>query len=351
MKTISYKINRLEHKIFIDRNSLKRIIYDLKNLETDRKILFIYDENINKKIVNNYLSSLKVSGCSIVSLSVKGGKENKNIDFLLSIINKLSNLQFTRKSVIISFGGGVVGDVSALAACLYMRGMIYFHIPSTMMAILDSCIGGKTAVNFNHRINLIGTYYHPLRVYISDEVIKNIPDKEYFHGISEAIKCGIIDNKNILKILEFNKKKILLRDYKIIENLCFLVLKTKIKFFLNDIIESNLRLILNFGHTFAHAIEMALAQNFKNKEKLSHGEAVSIGMLCEMYYANTKKIFFDKIISLINQYNLPSQFICTSKKRLGFLQKNIHKNIFLDKKKNWKISKIYTCQKTRKTFS
>jgi 3-dehydroquinate synthase len=333
MKTISYKINRLEHKIFIERNSLKRIIYDLKNLDTDRKILFIYDENINKKIINIYLSSLKALGCSIVYLSVKGGKENKNIDFLLTIINKLSNLQFTRKSVIISFGGGVVGDVSALAACLYMRGMIYFHIPSTMMAILDSCIGGKTAVNFNHRINLIGTYYHPLRVYISDEVIKNIPEKEYFHGISEAIKCGIIDNKNILKILEFNKKKIFLRDYKTIENLCFLVLKSKIKFFLNDVMENNLRLILNFGHTFAHAIEMALAQNFNNKEKLSHGEAVSIGMLCEMYYANTKKNFFDKITNLINQYNLPTQFVCPSKKNLGLLQKNIHRNIFLDKKK------------------
>lgn len=343
MRILKYEIDSVVHKVFIEKNPLKKIVNDLKILETDKKILFVYDSNINKKIIENYLLSLKISGCKIYAQPVSGGKENKNVKFLLQIINILSDLQFTRKSVIISCGGGVVGDVSGLAACLYMRGMIYFHVPTTMMAILDSCIGGKTGINYNHRINLLGTYYHPLRVYVSLDIIKEIPDKEYFSGMAEAIKCGIIDNKKILNILENQKKKLIIRNYATLEKLCFLVLKTKIKFFLKDIKESNLRLILNCGHTFAHAIETTLEKNLKSFNlTLSHGEAVSIGLLCEMYYARTSKPFFSYIEKLLNQFNLPTKLIVKNHKELNFLQKDIFKNIFLDKKKISRFPK-YIC--------
>jgi len=338
MKILKYNIESVSHKVFIEKNPLERIVNDLTFLQTDKKILFIYDSNINKEIIDNYLSSLKVSGCKVYAQPVLGGKANKNVKFLLKIIDILSDLKFTRKSVIISCGGGVVGDVSGLAACLYMRGMIYFHVPTTMMAILDSCIGGKTAINYNHRINLIGTYYHPLRVYISLDIIKEIPNKEYFSGMAEAVKCGIIDDKKILNILDKDKKKIISRDYFILEKLCFLVLKTKIKFFLKDIKENNLRLILNFGHTFAHAIEMSLEKNFESIN-LSHGEAVSIGLLCEMYYAKTKKNFITYVERLLQQFYLPTKLILKSDKKLNFLQKDIFKNIFLDKKRISKFPK------------
>ena len=132
-----------------------------------------------------------------------------------------------------------------------------------------------------------------------------------------------------------------IRDYFILERLCFLVLKTKIKFFLKDIKENELRLILNFGHTFAHAIEMSLEKNFKSIN-LSHGEAVSIGLLCEMYYAKTKKDFISYIEKLLQQFNLPTKLILKSDKKLNFFQKDIFKNIFLDKKKISKFPK-YIC--------
>jgi 3-dehydroquinate synthase len=347
MKIIKYKIESVDHKVFIEKNPLERIVNDLTTLQTDKKILFVYDVKINKEIINNYISSLKVSGCKVFAQPVLGGKENKNVKFLLKIIDILSDLKFTRRSVIISCGGGVVGDVSGLAGCLYMRGMIYFHVPTTMMAILDSCIGGKTAINYNHRINLIGTYYHPLRVYISLDIIKESPNKEYFSGMAEAIKCGIIDNKKILNILEKDQKKIIIRDYLILEELCHLVLKTKIKFFLKDIKENNLRLILNFGHTFAHAIEMSLEKNFKSIT-LSHGEAVSIGLLCEMYYAGVKKKFTLYIEKLLEQFNLPTKLILKTGKNLNFLQKDIFKNIFLDKKKISKFPKYIFISKQGK---
>lgn len=98
----------------------------------------------------------------------------------------------TKKSILISFGGGVLGDVAALAASLYLRGLIYFHIPSTMTAIVDSCIGGKTAINYKNIINSLGNYYHSKNVFIYHNVIKHLPNREFLSGISEVIKCGVI---------------------------------------------------------------------------------------------------------------------------------------------------------------
>ena len=106
------------------------------------------------------------------TLPVAGGKQNKDLNLLLNIINILNKNNFTKNSIILSIGGGVVGDVSSFAAALYMRGTFYFHVPSTMTSILDSCIGGKTAINYDNKINLLGTYYHPFRVYISHEILK-----------------------------------------------------------------------------------------------------------------------------------------------------------------------------------
>lgn len=205
MKEINYTIENTNHKVFIENEIVNLLLRDIINLKSDRKILFIYDENIDTFIVKNYLDELKTTGCKIFTIKVKGGRDHKNKKFLFKIIDILSDKKFTKKSVIISFGGGVIGDVCGLASALYMRGLIYFHIPSTMMAIMDSCLGGKNAINYNNRINLIGTYYHPLRIYISGKVIEKIPEKEFLSGFSEAIKCGLIHNKSILELLK--KKK------------------------------------------------------------------------------------------------------------------------------------------------
>ena len=149
--------------------------------------------------------------------------------------------------VIISCGGGVIGDVCALAASLYLRGLIYFHTPTTMTAIVDSCIGGKTGINYKNIINSLGNYYHPRTVFISKNVIDLIPRREFLAGIPEIIKSGMIDNNIILKMLINNKQKFLSRDFSFISKLIYFTLKTKIKFFKNDVYETSKRLNLNFG--------------------------------------------------------------------------------------------------------
>tara|TARA_B100000029_G_C17275433_1_gene851451 strand:- start:91 stop:807 length:717 start_codon:yes stop_codon:yes gene_type:complete len=203
-----------------------------------------------------------------------------------------------------------------------------------MTSIIDSCIGGKTAINYKNIINSIGNYYHPHSVFIFNEVIKLIPDREFNSGIAEIIKCGLIRKNNIFKILKNNKEKILKRDFKIISKLCFETLKTKIFFFQSDVHEKNKRLILNFGHTFAHSIEMATEEIIK-KEYYRHGEAVGIGILCELYFASSGKsklLNFTK--NLLKDYNLPIKIDKGEfKNKKQLLLNKIYKYIYLDKKK------------------
>jgi 3-dehydroquinate synthase len=278
---------------------------------------------------------LKVSGCKIFLLKLEGNKKNKNEKTLFSILNYLLLKQFSKKSVLISIGGGVLGDVCGLAASLYLRGMIYFHVPSTMTAMVDSCLGGKTAINYKNIINSIGTYHHADHVFIFNELIQGLPDKEFLAGIPEILKCGLIKKNKILQILITKKNKILNRDFDTLRKIIFETLTTKIFFFKNDIYEKHSRLFLNFGHTFAHAIEMATAKMIKN-DLLRHGEAVGIGMMCEIFYANNKNKTIKIVEDILTSYGLPTRV--TNKKKydpvfLQKLQQCIYSFVFYDKKK------------------
>ena len=332
---IKYNINKEKYKItFCSKNKKDFIISDLKKLSSDKRVLFLYDKNINKLLIQQILENLKLSGCRIYVMKVEGDKINKNEKLLFKIIDNLIKNKFTKKSVIISCGGGVVGDVSALASSLYLRGLIYFHIPTTMTAIVDSCIGGKTGINYKGIINSLGNYYYPNNVYILENIINLIPDREYLAGIPEVIKCGLIDSIKTLNFLKKNKKQIISRNFSYVSKMCRLALKTKIKFFVKDIYEKNLRLNLNFGHTFAHAIEMTLEKHL-NSLNIRHGEAVGIGILCELYYAFQKrnKIFYETK-KILEDYSLPTKLNGEKiKKNKQMLQSVIYKNIFLDKKR------------------
>ncbi len=332
---INYSINNIDHKVtFCKSNSLKSILKSIELVESDKNILLIYDDKIPKKIFESIYYELKLSGCKVFTLKIKGNKFNKNEKYLFKIIDFLIKNKFTKKSIIFSCGGGVVGDVSALASSLYLRGTIYFSIPSTMTAIVDSAIGGKTGINYKGIINSLGTYYHPRDVFILEDIISSIPEREYTAGFAEIIKCGLIDNNKILNYLESKKQSIIQRDFLSVSKICELTLKSKIKFFKKDIFESNSRLMLNFGHTFAHAIEMSIENEIK-KDFIRHGEAVALGILCEIYYANKgKNNIFKYSKKMFEHFNLPS-FLNLNELKLNKakLINNIYKNIFLDKKK------------------
>ena len=339
---LRYKVNNNNHRIVFcpDKegvqikkkvNSYTSIAKDLKKNYNDKKIVLIYDKKINKDIINYLIHDLRISFKQLKLISFQGSKKNKNINQLLKIINFLIKNKFTKKSVLISCGGGVIGDICGLASSLYLRGMIHYHIPTTMTAIVDSCIGGKTGINYKGIINSLGNYYHADRVYISKNIIKLIPEREYISGIPEIIKCGLINDKKIFKLIK-KKKKILDRDFKHISKLIQLSLQTKIKFFKKNVEEKNERLKLNFGHTFAHAIEMALDK--KKTEIIRHGEAVAIGLLCEIFYAKGDNNDFKKTKEILEMFNIPNN-LNSYRKRTAYteLKKKIFQNIFLDKKR------------------
>ena len=332
-KYLKYKLNSQEYRVtFCNDKVSPDISEDLSRLSSDKKMLLIIDRKIDHEIIKNLLNDLNQSDFDITVLKVDGDKKNKNEKFLFKIIDKLIEKKFSKRSVILSCGGGVVGDVSALASSLYLRGLIYMHIPTTITAIVDSCIGGKTGINYKEIINSIGSYYHPRNVFISKNIIRLIPQREYTAGIPEIIKSGYLGNKNILKNLIQNKSKVIARNFEIISHLVNLTLQTKINFFKNDIYENSKRLNLNFGHTFAHAIEMAIKS--KGNEVIRHGEAVGIGMLCELYYSSGKNKIYKSLFNLLKNYGLPTnlkKFL--NKKNLKTTKNKIFKNIFLDKKR------------------
>ena len=218
-----------------------------------------------------------------------------------------------------------------------------------MTAIVDSCIGGKTGINYKGIINSLGNYYHPNIVYISEKVIDDIPDREFFSGFAEIIKCGLIGNKKILDLLIKDKSLHIRRNNKNLSNIILETLKTKIQFFEKDIKEKNKRLSLNFGHTFAHAIEMT-TDKFLKKDFIRHGEAVGLGMICELMMSDVKKRNNEilKIIklteNLLKKYNLPIR-LSVPKKNNKKIHSDIYAGVFLDKKTRNKFPRFISLRK------
>jgi len=336
-KQISYRIDNVVNKVIINSKIEKSLLKDLISIKSDKKILFIYDENVNNKFIRNIIDQIKLAGGSIDVQKIKGTKNNKSLKNLLFLFDILLKKNFSKRSVVISCGGGVVGDVCGLLSSLYLRGTFYFHIPSTMTAIVDSCIGGKTGINYKNIINSFGNYHHPNTVYISEEILETLPAREYYSGISEILKCGLLGNKKILRLLQSKKEFIINRNFKYLSVLISETLKTKISFFIKDVKENKKRLFLNFGHTFAHAIEMATDKMVK-KDFFRHGEAVGIGMLCEImlsnYPKNKNKIeLMQTTKKILQSYNLPIKINLPLNISKSKVQNEIYKNIFLDKKR------------------
>ena len=260
------------YKIVIGKKTLsKKFILPL--IKGHGKVMIISDDGIPRKITNQ-VSGICKEKTKVFKTILKQGEASKSIENFKKILNTLIEKKFDRSDLIIALGGGVVGDISGYVASSYLRGISFIQIPTTLLAQVDSSVGGKTAINIPAGKNLVGAFYNPKGVIIDTETLNSLPEREFKSGLAEVLKYGLIQNKYLLSLLYENSSEVLLRKERIIQEIIFESIKSKSKIVIADEKENGLRAILNFGHTFGHAIEA----NGKYK-KILHGEAVAKGML------------------------------------------------------------------------
>src|SRR5438309_7070226 len=237
---------------------------------------------VRKRWGGKFLASLKAAGFNPQIIMMPDGEPAKRLETVETMAEKLAKMGADRKSVIVALGGGVVGDVAGLLASLYMRGVEFVQVPTTVLAQVDASIGGKTGVNLVAGKNLLGTFHHPRVVLIDPAVLKTLPDREFRAGLYEAIKCGIIGSVELFIRFEQNRARILKRDPVELEWLIAQAVKLKAEVVSADEHEGGLRRVLNLGHTIGHALEAET-----NYRSLLHGEAVAWGMIAATNIALT----------------------------------------------------------------
>lgn len=245
-------------------NSYSVFVSNLPNLEFNTKIAIISNDKI-AKLHLEYLKS-KIKADEIVIYTIPDGEQYKNLNTIEQILNHLFTHKLDRKSILVSFGGGVISDMVGFCASIYQRGIEFINIPTTLLAMVDASVGGKTGVNNKFGKNLIGSFYQPKAVYCDKYFLSTLEQREMSAGIAEAIKMAIMFDKDFFEYFQTSKEP----NYDEIIAKC---VQIKADIVSQDEKESGIRAVLNYGHTFAHVIEMQT-----NYSKYLHGEAVAIGM-------------------------------------------------------------------------
>ncbi len=300
--TVTY--NNLEYDVIIERNSLdKASTY----LNLNRKVLVVTDSLVPTIYAKKVLEQAKTGYLYVI----ESGEKSKNLENYTKIIDYLIQKEFSRSDCIVAVGGGVVGDLAGFVSSTYMRGIDFYNIPTTLLAQVDSSIGGKTAIDYNGIKNVVGAFYPPMKVLIDPETLKTLDNRQLHSGLVEAIKMSLTSNKDLFELIE--KSTDLNED---LEQIIIEALKIKKAVVEIDPKEQNLRRILNFGHTIGHAIESSGKFN-----DLLHGEAVGIGML---YFSSTN--VKNRLLKVLEKYNLPTT--------INLTQTELMKYINLDKKRS-----------------
>lgn len=229
---------------------------------------------VRRKWGKKLMASLAGAGFDANILEMPEGERYKRLATVETLAEKLTGFNADRNAVIVAFGGGVAGDAAGFLASMYMRGVEFVQIPTTVLAQVDAAVGGKTGVNLKAGKNLIGAFWHPRVVLIDPEVLSSLPEREYRAGLYEALKCGVIGNAALFHEFEQNRDKIAKRDPATVERLIAESVRLKAHVVSVDEKENGLRRVLNFGHTIGHALEAETKYR-----SLLHGEAVAWGMV------------------------------------------------------------------------
>jgi len=299
-------------------NSYSITIDTLPKTHFDTKVAII----TNPKVAGLHLGYLlsKISAKELYIITVADGEEYKNQDSINTILDSLFNHRFNRKSMLIAFGGGVIGDMTGYAASIYQRGIDFIQIPTTLLSQVDASVGGKTGMNNSYGKNLIGAFHQPKSVFIDSYFLTTLSEREFAAGIAEVVKMAVTFNKDFFEFLETAD----LHDSKVLEETIKQAVQTKADVVAKDEKEHGLRAALNYGHTFGHVIE-----NETKYKKYLHGEAVAIGMVLANNISVKMNLMSQsealRVKKLLEKYNLPTSYSIKN-------TRNFYDTFFLDKK-------------------
>jgi 3-dehydroquinate synthase len=236
----------------------------------------IADENVAQTHAVTAVESLHESGARVDLVKVDSGESSKSVAMADVLWNALAKINADRKTVIVAVGGGVIGDLAGFVAATYMRGLRFAQVPTTLLAQVDSSVGGKVGVNLPSAKNMVGAFWQPLGVLIDTAVLNTLPPREYSSGLAEVVKYGVILDESFFQELEENADMLVQRDPQALKQVVLRSCQLKANIVEQDETEeTGVRAVLNYGHTFAHAFEAVTRYG-----TLLHGEAVSIGMMC-----------------------------------------------------------------------
>jgi len=301
MKKIPMSLGNRSYSIIIEDGLINSLAMLLKKKNTNQQWIIISQQSIMKYYGNDLYNQLNDNGFNVNKIMIEEGESSKDIKIYMQIVSKLLESNCDRSSIILALGGGVVGDIAGFVASTYLRGIKYYQIPTTLLAMVDSSIGGKTGLNYLRTKNIIGTIYQPDAVLIDPQLLSTLPVDETISGIGEIIKYGAIKDSIFLKNLNEWIDDLNNFPYSIaIERCC----EIKADVVSADEKEKDLRRILNFGHTIGHALESHIGY-----DNIRHGEAISYGMKCASWISKEKSLInndeYNFMIELINKLPLP----------------------------------------------
>lgn len=277
MKTISVNLPTDSYQIIIASDSLSKLGATMsdRKLKLGSKVLIVSNQEIFQLHGDRVQKSLEKAGFEVFVHIIPAGEAYKNLESIEAIYQVALDRHLERSSTMVALGGGVIGDMTGFAAATWLRGINFVQVPTSLLAMVDASIGGKTGVNHPKGKNLIGAFYQPKLVFIDPLVLKTLPEREFRAGMAEVIKYGIIWDKKLFSLLEEAERldKLEYLSEELLQTIVTRSAQAKVDVVSQDEKEAGLRAILNYGHTIGHAVE-----SLTHYEKINHGEAVAIGM-------------------------------------------------------------------------
>lgn len=293
----------------------------MSDINAPKKLLVVTDSNVKKLYADEVNDLLIKNGYDSKIYAFTAGEENKGMDTILGICGACIEHEMDRKSMIVALGGGVVGDMAGFAAAIFMRGIDFVQVPTTLLSQSDSSVGGKTGIDFMESKNILGAFHQPKLVYINVATLKSLPNEQFVSGMGEVIKHGIIRDSKFFDYIEKNSDKIKTLDNETLIKMDKINCSIKADVVEQDEKENGLRAILNFGHTIGHAVESAY--DFK----MTHGECVGIGMVGASYIAYKRNMIdestLNRIENVLDMYGFKIRVDLPEKEVVyGYMQKD-----------------------------